>query len=53
MKQFDKRNVSKKSKSDFGDAQGKHQKAKQNFLNTKRSKGNKGNMRWADLDSDY
>ena len=45
----------KKAKPSFntGDQQGKHQKAKQNFLNTKRQKGNKGNTRWENFDNDF
>lgn len=41
----------KKNNSDFY-GEGKHQKAKQNFLNKKGPKGNKGNMKWKDFSSE-
>lgn len=44
--------INKRMKSDFADGQGKHQKAKQNHLNTKQPKGNKGNNKWEDFDDD-
>ena len=34
-------------------SEGKHQKAKQNFLNKKGPKGNKGNMKWENFGHDF
>lgn len=46
------RKSEKKTNSNFY-GEGKHQKAKQNFLNKKGLKGNKGNMKWSHFNDEY